>query len=131
MKCFALAIFAALVAAPLFADAGGTARAECLGPCLLFYGSTNDCDGPNLGGHLPDGFACRGTGTGEGICVKPGDNRIIRYEVGAPSNLPGGLCRLDFSKADHGDLKRVFQYLRCKGPMPDCATAAFSKGDAK
>ena len=126
-----IAIVAALAAAPMLGEASAPAWADFPGPQVLFYGGAHDCDGPSFSGHLPEGFACRGTGTGVGICVKPGDNRIVRYGVAATSQAPNGYCRLDFSKATQNDLNRVFQYLLCKGSMPDCANDAFGKGYPK
>jgi hypothetical protein len=124
-------IVAALAAAPLVGEASGTARAEFPGPQMLFYGGTHDCDGQNFGGHLPEGFVCRGTGTGVGICAKSGDTRIVRYEVAVTPQAPSGYCRLDFSKVSQMDLNIVFKYLKCKGSMPDCAIAAFSNDNTK
>ena len=64
---------------------------------------------------LPQGFTCRGTGTGIGICVKNGDRRVIQYAV-AP-----GVCQLDFANANERQWTKARKYLDCKGTMPECS----------
>jgi hypothetical protein len=83
----------------------------------LFRGALHDCEGPNFSGHLPEGFGCRGYGTGVGVCAKAGDNRVVIYD------LQVGYCHLDFSEANQSQLKRIFQYLQCKGSNPECGPA--------
>jgi hypothetical protein len=93
----------------------------------LFHGKLHDCDaGDDFGGHLPKGFVCRGSGTGVGSCLKPGDRRVISYDVqGGPVDPPGGYCHLDWVTANESQLKQLRRYIDCKGSNAECAEAAF------
>ena len=94
----------------------------------LFHGTLHDCDSDDFGSHLPKGFVCRGTGTGVGVCAKPGDRRVISYDVqGGPVDPPSGYCHLDWVTVDETRLRKTRQYVKCKGSNPECATAAFGK----
>lgn len=94
----------------------------------LFHSTLHDCDGDDFSGHLPKGFVCRGSGTGVGFCLKPGDRRVIGYDVqGGPVDPPSGYCHLDWVAVNESKLKQYRQYLKCKGSTPECATAAFGK----
>jgi hypothetical protein len=95
-------------------------QASCTTP--LFHGVYNDCEADNLGGHLPQGFMCRGIGTGVGICANSDDKRLISYTVQGGSY---NLCHLDWMNVSQAQREATFQYLRCKDAMPVCATAAF------
>lgn len=82
---------------------------------ILFHGTAHDCDGPDFGGHLPRGFLCKGAGTGVGSCSKPGDNRVISYDVqGGPYLPPEGYCHLDWVKLPAGEIQ----------PTPEMLVAA-------
>jgi hypothetical protein len=82
----------------------------------------SDCVANNFGGHLPDGFACRGFGTGVGICAKPGDGRLISYDVQGGTS---GYCHLDWKTVSQDNLRQTFQYLKCEGSNPECSSTAF------
>jgi len=94
----------------------------------IFHGTLHDCDGKDFSGHLPKGFVCRGAGTGVGICLKPGDRRVISYDVqGGPNLPPSGYCHLDWAAVNESQLKQDRRYMECKGANSECATAAFGK----
>jgi hypothetical protein len=54
----------------------------------LFHGAAKDCDGPNFGGHVPNGFTCKGTGTGVAVCTKGGKTISADVQV--------NYCHLDW-----------------------------------
>jgi hypothetical protein len=112
MKTFAFGLFVVLaIASPALADSSAP----------LFHGVAQDCASDNFGGHMPKGFACRGTGTGVGICAKADDPRLVSYDVQI------GYCHLDWISATRARVKQTLQYLNCDGSNPECANAAFVK----
>jgi hypothetical protein len=111
------------LAAGLTLLGAGVATAEdttSTAPTPLFHGTSHDCDADNFGGHLPQGFSCRGTGTGVGICANARDKRLISYDVQAD------YCHLEWLNVSQAQLENTLRFLKCQGANPECATAAFS-----
>src|SRR5580704_10740443 len=105
MNALALALAVALVCS--------AATAAVAQP--IFHGTLHDCDGDDFSGHLPKGFVCRGAGTGVGICLKPGDRRVISYDVqGGPDLPPSGYCHLDWVAVNASQLQQDRRYMKCK-----------------
>jgi hypothetical protein len=114
-------------AAPAGAVLDATPIAPAPGPPQpVFHGTLRDCDGEDFGGHLPKGFVCRGAGTGVGSCLKPGDPRVISYDVQGGPGLPqSGYCHLDWIAVSDSQLKQLRRYINCQGSNFECQAAAF------